>query len=79
MRLRSGSKLRERLKASAAGAVSHVSNSSSVDSNTGMRSWLMLSVNRFGTVVMKLYVSTSTGGPSFLIGACQRCQRRRAS
>jgi hypothetical protein len=35
---------------------------------TGDRSWLIVAVSAFGSVVMKLNTSMSTLGPSFLMG-----------
>jgi len=48
-------------------AESHVANSASSVSNTGMRSSLMVAVSAFGNVVMKLKTSMATFGPFFLI------------
>ena len=47
---------------------SHVWKSAGSVSSTGMRSWLMLAVNSFGSVVMKANTSCSTVSPFFFSG-----------
>jgi hypothetical protein len=46
----------------------HVSKWSGEESSTGIRSWLMLAVSSFGSVVMNASTSCSTFSPFFLIG-----------
>jgi hypothetical protein len=56
------------LNASSVEPDSHVSKSSGFEISTGMRSWLMLCVSAFGSVVMKANTSWSTFSPFFLSG-----------